>query len=88
MRPPASEFENRTHSVKKIGPINTPTFSTKSTRTDRLLRDFRAVQSVKYPTGSPGFRRCRAALDHHSAAQVRFAERPRRGLPSGQAADR
>ena len=28
MRPPASESENRTHGAKKMGRVNTPTFST------------------------------------------------------------
>ena len=31
MRPPASEFETRTHGAEKLGRVNTPTFSTEST---------------------------------------------------------
>jgi hypothetical protein len=34
MRPPASESENRTHGAKKLGRVNTPTFSTESTISD------------------------------------------------------
>ena len=37
MRPLASESENRTHGAKKIGRVNTPTFSTGSTQSGQIL---------------------------------------------------
>jgi hypothetical protein len=82
MRPPASETENRTHSVKKIGPSQYSDFFNRigpiATRRLRMAeRRFR--RKAEMPLSSPHALRTPlpAALDHRGAQQC-LLHRPRR----------